>query len=354
MMHERRPVPSVFARDQAPLHDSVPWVMTMRMGVDIGGTFTDLLLVNDRSGQIIIEKVLTTYPDPSDGVMTAVEQAIAHAGASLGDVEVLVHGTTLAINTLIERTGSQTALFATQGHRDAIEIRREQRYDMYDVLLEAPEPLAPRHLRFDVEERVSADGEIVRPLNRDQVAQLLRRLEQRGIEALAICLLHSYRNPAHELAIAEIAKDAAPRLRLSLSSRVAPEIKEYERASTTLCNAYVQARVDSYLGRLERELGNAGFRGAFFLMQSSGGLIKTATARELPFGFSSRGRRAERSPRATSVASPARTGCCRSTWAAPRPSSRSSTTASRSSLPDSRWRASTGSPAGAGSPCGFR
>jgi len=256
--------------------------MTMRMGVDIGGTFTDLLLVDDRSGRITIEKVLTTYPDPSDGVMAAVGQAVAHAGASLKDVEVLVHGTTLAINTLIERTGSPTALFATQGHRDAIEIRREQRYDMYDVLLEAPEPLAPRHLRFDIEERVSADGEIIHPLNRDQVAQLLRRLEQRGIEALAICLLHSYRNPTHERAVAEIANAAAPRLRISLSSRVAPEIKEYERASTTLCNAYVQARVDSYLARLERELDTAGFRGAFFLMQSSGGLIKTATARELP------------------------------------------------------------------------
>jgi N-methylhydantoinase A len=257
-------------------------VMAVRMGVDIGGTFTDLLLVDDRSGQVTIEKSLTTYPDPSEGVMAVVAQATARAGASLADVEVLVHGTTLAINTLIERTGSRTALFATRGHRDAIEIRREQRYDMYDVLLEAPEPLAPRHLRFGIEERMTADGRVAVPLNREQVAQLLRRLEQRGIEALAVCLLHSYRNPVHESAIAEIAKDAAPALRVSLSSRVAPEIKEYERASTTLCNAYVQARVDGYLERLEGELGRAGFRGAFYLMQSSGGLLATATAREFP------------------------------------------------------------------------
>lgn len=256
--------------------------MAVRMGVDIGGTFTDLLLVDDRSGRVTIEKGLTTYPDPSEGVMAVVAQATAYAGASLGDVEVLVHGTTLAINTLIERTGSRTALFATRGHRDAIEIRREQRYDMYDVLLEAPEPLAPRHLRFDIEERVTADGLVAVPLNREQVAQLLRRLEQRGIEALAVCLLHSYRNAAHESEIADLAKDAAPELRVSLSSRVAPEIKEYERASTTLCNAYVQARVDGYLERLERELGRAGFRGAFYLMQSSGGLLSTATAREFP------------------------------------------------------------------------
>jgi len=256
--------------------------MAVRMGVDIGGTFTDLVLVDDRPGRVIIEKSLTTYPDPSEGVMAVVAQAMAHAGASLADVDVLVHGTTLAINTLIERTGSRTALFATGGHRDAIEIRREQRYDMYDVLLEAPEPLAPRHLRFDIEERVTADGQVARPLNREQVAQLLRRLEQRGVEALAVCLLHSYRNPVHELAIADIAKDAAPALRVSLSSQVAPEIKEYERASTTLCNAYVQERVDRYLDRLERELTRAGFRGAFYLMQSTGGLLGTAIARRFP------------------------------------------------------------------------
>jgi N-methylhydantoinase A len=254
----------------------------MRMGVDIGGTFTDLLLVDDASGRIAVEKVLTTSPDPSVGVMTAVEQAVRNSGSPLGNVDVLVHGTTLAINTVIERTGTLTALFATRGHRDAIEIRREQRYDMYDVLLEMPEPLAPRHLRFDIEERITAEGEVILPLDRRQVANLLRRLAERGVQALGVCLLHSYRNPVHELAIADIAKEAAPTLQVSLSSRVAPEIKEYERTSTTLCNAYVQARVDSYLGRLERELEGGGFRGAFFLMQSSGGLIKSGTAREFP------------------------------------------------------------------------
>ena len=254
----------------------------MRMGVDIGGTVTDLLLVNDRTGRTAVQKVLTTYPDPSAGVMAAVQGAIRDTGSSLADVEVLVHGTTLAINTIIERTGSLTALFATSGHRDAIEIRREQRYDMYDVLLEAPEPLAPRHLRFDIDERIAADGTVIRAVDRPQVARLIRRLAQRGVESLAVCLLHGYRNAAHELAVAEIARDEAPALRISLSSRVAPEIKEYERASTTLCNAYVQARVDSYLDRLEQELEGAGFRGAFFLMQSSGGLIETGPAREFP------------------------------------------------------------------------
>src|SRR5579871_772252 len=252
------------------------------MGVDIGGTFTDLLLVDDRAKRIVNEKGLTTYPDPTEGVMAVVLQATKRAEMPLGDIEVLVHGTTLAINTLIERTGSSTALFATRGHRDAIEIRREQRYDMYDVLLEAPDPLAPRYLRFDIEERMTADGEVAVPLDREQVAGLLRRLEQRGVQALAVCLLHSYRNPAHELAIADIARDAAPALRISLSSRVAPEIKEYERASTTLCNAYVQAKVDDNLTRLERELVRSGFRGAFYLMQSSGGLVTTATARQFP------------------------------------------------------------------------
>ncbi len=252
------------------------------MGVDIGGTFTDLLLVDDRAKRMVIERGLTTYPDPTEGVMGVVLRATERAEVPLRDVEVLVHGTTLAINTLIERTGAPTALFATRGHRDAVEIRREQRYDMYDVLLEAPEPLAPRYLRFDIEERMTAEGEVAVPLNREQVARLLRRLQQRGVQALAVCLLHSYRNPAHELAIADIARDAAPDLRVSLSSRVAPEIKEYERASTTLCNAYVQAKVDEYLTRLEHELVRSGFRGAFYLMQSSGGLVTTATARQFP------------------------------------------------------------------------
>jgi N-methylhydantoinase A len=254
----------------------------MRMGVDIGGTFTDLLLVDDRSGRITVEKVLTTSPDPSDGVMAAVEQAMRNTASSLGDVQVLVHGTTLAINTIIERKGARTALFATRGHRDAIEIRREQRYDMYDILLEAPEPLAPRHLRFDIDERITADGEVVLPLNHAQVTQLIRRLGQRGVDCLAVCLLHSYRYAAHETAVADIARDVAPNLRLSLSSRVAPEIKEYERTSTTLCNAYVQPRVESYLSHLEQNLEREGFRGAFVLMQSSGGLIKTDTARVFP------------------------------------------------------------------------
>jgi N-methylhydantoinase A len=254
----------------------------VRLGVDIGGTFTDLLLVDEDTGTTQIVKVLTTSADPSQGVMAAVAQAVEASGKALGEVEILVHGTTLATNTVIERKGSPTALLATQGHRDAVEMRREHRYAMYDVLLEMPAPLAPRYLRFGIEERISAAGDVVQPLNRKQLVQLVRRLAARGVEALAVCFLHSYRNPAHELEVKAIAEAVAPELHISLSSQVAPEIKEFERTSTTLCNAYVHSRVDEYLGQLEAQLQAAGFHGSFFLMQSSGGLCSTEVARQFP------------------------------------------------------------------------
>lgn len=254
----------------------------MRLGVDIGGTFTDLLLVDEDTGTTQIVKVLTTSADPAQGVMAAVAQAVEASDKPLGEVDILVHGTTLVTNTVIERKGSRTALLATRGHRDAVEIRREHRYAMYDVLLEMPEPLAPRYLRFGIEERTAASGRVVRPLNREQVAQLIRRLAARGVEALAVCFLHSYRNPNHELEVKAIAAEVAPGLHVSLSSEVAPEIKEFERASTALCNAYVHSRVDEYLGELEAQLRAVGFDGSFFLMQSNGGLCSTQIARQYP------------------------------------------------------------------------
>ncbi|HBY95144.1 MAG TPA: methylhydantoinase, partial [Chloroflexi bacterium] len=254
----------------------------MRLGIDIGGTFTDLLLVDDETGGVRIVKVLTTPADPSRGVVEAVDRALAEPNRALSEVSVLVHGTTLITNTIIERKGARTALLATEGHRDAVEIRREHRYEMYDVLVEMPKPLVPRHLRFGIDERISPQGEVLRPLDREQVERLVRRLQERGIEAIAVSFLHSYRNPVHELAVKEIVARVAPDLYVSLSSQVAPEIKEFERTSTTLCNAYVQARVEEYLGRLEDDLRERTFDGSFFLMQSSGGLCSTETARNFP------------------------------------------------------------------------
>ncbi|MCZ7569769.1 MAG: hydantoinase/oxoprolinase family protein [Ardenticatenaceae bacterium] len=254
----------------------------MRLGIDIGGTFTDLLLVDDETGGVRIVKVLTTPADPSRGVVEAVDRALAEPNRALSEVSVLVHGTTLITNTIIERKGARTALLATEGHRDAVEIRREHRYEMYDVLVEMPKPLVPRHLRFGIDERISPQGEVLRPLDREQVERLVRRLQERGIEAIGVSFLHSYRNPVHELAVKEIVARVAPDLYVSLSSQVAPEIKEFERTSTTLCNAYVQARVEEYLGRLEDDLRERTFDGSFFLMQSSGGLCSTETARNFP------------------------------------------------------------------------
>jgi N-methylhydantoinase A len=254
----------------------------MRLAVDIGGTFTDLLLVDDPAGEIWIEKVLTTYPDPSEGFLKAVERALSASGQPLSSVDILVHGTTLGINAIIERKGSLTALLTTEGFRDSVALRREQRYVMYDLLLELPEPLALRNLRFGIRERITAQGEVLLPLDREQVARLLSRLAARGVEAVAVCFLHSYRNPAHETAVAEIAAEVAPQLHVSLSSWVNPEMKEYERASTTLCNAYLQEKMADYIGNIETSLAGRGFAGAFFVMQSSGGLTSSATARELP------------------------------------------------------------------------
>lgn len=254
----------------------------MRLGVDIGGTFTDLLLIDETTGHTEIVKVLTTPDEPSDAVMLAVSQAFERANKPIEEVDVVVHGTTLATNTIIERKGALTALLATQGHQDTVEIRREHRYVMYDVLVEAPKSLAPRHLRFGIDERLSADGKVLNSLNRDEAERLLSRLEARGIQAIAVSFLHSYRNPIHELAIREIAEKVAPSVNVTLSSEVAPEIKEFERTSTTLCNAYIVARVDAYLGHLEARFQEQGFKGAFFMMQSSGGLCSVDVARAFP------------------------------------------------------------------------
>jgi len=253
-----------------------------RVGVDIGGTFTDLIVVHEETGAFAVGKVLTTPADPSQAVETVLVETLAQAGLDLAAVRDLVHGTTLVTNAVIERKGARTVLLTTQGFRDSIEIGRENRYDLYDLMLEQPRPLVPRYLRFDVPQRTLADGSTLLALDEMYVERLARELAESGIEAVAIVFLHSFANPTAERAAQTAVQRVAPHLRVAISSDVVPEIREFERASTTIANVYVQERVARYLRELEARLQRLGFDGNFFLMLSSGGIATVETAVRFP------------------------------------------------------------------------
>ena len=257
--------------------------MSARIGVDIGGTFTDLVLVSDDGAVFEIAKVLTSSPLPHEAVVEGIRRVVAAADLTPGRVSQVIHGTTLLTNALIERRGSKTALITTRGFRDAVEIGREHRYDMYDLFMERPAALAPRALRFEVDERALADGTVVRAVDRREVLRIIEVLRSEGVEAVAVCLLHSYRNPAHERTVGDVIREHAPDLACSLSSEVVSEIREYERTSTTLANVYVQRLAGRYMARLSDELERLGLGGArLFIMQSNGGLCAVDTAVRFP------------------------------------------------------------------------
>ena len=253
-----------------------------RVGVDIGGTFTDLILVDDETGQLTVGKVLTTPADPSRAVADVLREATERTRTHPEQLQHVIHGTTLVTNAIIERKGARTALLTTKGFRDAYEIAREHRYDLYDLFLEMPKPLVPRYLRLEVDERVHADGAVARGPDPDQVARLVAELRDKDIEAIAICFLHSYANPAHEQLVGAIVGEVAPGVRVSLSSEVVPEIREYERTSTTVANVYVQGLVERYLNELVTRLHDLGIAGELFLMLSSGGISTVETATRFP------------------------------------------------------------------------
>jgi 5-oxoprolinase (ATP-hydrolysing)/N-methylhydantoinase A len=252
------------------------------VGLDIGGTFTDLVLLDESTGRLRLHKILTTPDDPARAALAGLVELCAAAGVDLRDATALVHGTTLVTNAIIERRGARTALLTTRGFRDNLEMGKEQRYDIYDLFLQFPDPLVPRRDRLEIDERTAADGEVLVALDQAQVRHAATRLAAAGIEAVAIVFLHSYRNPANEQAALAVLREAAPGLAASLSNQVSPEIREYERASTTVCNAYVQPLLDRYIGRLETTLTERGFRGRFTLMQSTGGAASPETARRFP------------------------------------------------------------------------
>lgn len=253
----------------------------LRAGVDIGGTFTDLC-VADGDHVVAVGKTLTTPHDPSQGVETVLAETLERLGLAFADVQLVVHGTTLVTNAIIERKGSRTALLTTQGFRDAIEIGRERRYELYDLMVELPRPLVPRHLRFDVPERMLADGTVAVSLDERFVELLARELAEADVEAVAVSFLHSFTNPEHERRARDAVLRAAPGMRVSLSSEVAPEIREYERTSTTVANVYVQALIDRYLTDLRGRLDALGFGGSLYVMLSSGGIATVETACRFP------------------------------------------------------------------------
>jgi len=253
-----------------------------RLGCDIGGTFTDFVLLNDRTGVITINKCLTTPSDPSDAVEQGIRQLERMAPGFVEDLDEVIHGTTLVINSIIERKGARTGLITTKGFRDVLELGREIRYAPYDVFAEFPKPLIPRRFRLEVDERVRSDGTVIRPLDRAEAQDVVRRLIALGVESIAVCLLNSFENPAHELMIKEIIAEEAPDLSVSISYEVLPQIREYERTSTTVTNAYVKPLTGRYLSRLSGRLQSIGFEGRLFIMLSSGGITSIDTAAEFP------------------------------------------------------------------------
>jgi len=253
-----------------------------RVGIDIGGTFTDLVLIDDASGERAIGKVLTTPDDPSEAVEDGLRGLLQREGVDASRLKTIIHGTTLVTNALIERRGAPTALLTTEGFRDAVAIGTEHRYDMYDIFLEKPEPLVPRNLRYGIRERTLDDGSVLRELDEEQVRSVAAEIVERGIGAVAVSFLHGFRNPGHERRVAEILAEEAPGVAVSLSSEVSPEIREYERTSTTIANVYVRPLVERYLRSLEERLRRLGFGGSFYVMLSNGGTASVETACRFP------------------------------------------------------------------------
>ena len=253
-----------------------------RLGCDIGGTFTDFVLVNDTTGEFHINKCLTTPGDPSDAVEQGILEMLERTPGFMPGIAEIIHGTTLVINAIIERKGAKTGLITTRGFRDVLELGRELRYDAYDIFAEYPLPLVPRSLRHEVTERIASDGRVIRALDETEARTVLKTLVDLGIESLAVCLINAYENPIHEKQLKGLVAREAPDLSLSTSFEVLPQIREYERTCTTATNAYVKPITARYLAKLSSRLKSLGFDGRLFIMLSSGGITSVETAREFP------------------------------------------------------------------------
>ena len=254
----------------------------LSLGIDIGGTFTDLVVYEHASTRFHAHKELTTPNDPSAGVIAGVRALFQAVHLDYRDVERVVHATTLFTNALIERRGAPTALITTTGFRDILELRRENKYELYDLFIELPRPLARRALRAEVTERILADGSVEIPLDEAQLIERARAFVSEGVESIAIVFLHAYANPVHERRAAELIARALPSLHVSLSSDVAPQIREYERTSTTLTNAYIKPLAERYLDSLSSKLADIGIGAPLFMMLSNGGLTHVQESKRVP------------------------------------------------------------------------
>ncbi|NQU63923.1 MAG: hydantoinase/oxoprolinase family protein, partial [SAR324 cluster bacterium] len=253
-----------------------------RLGCDIGGTFTDFVLLNEKTGEFEIYKCLTTPADPSEAVEQGISQLLERVPNFVLNLEEIIHGTTLVINAIIERKGALTGLITTKGFRDVLELGREIRYDAYNIFAEYPAPLVDRNFRLEVEERIASDGRILVELNEKATERVIDEIIDTGIESLAICLINSYENPIHEKKIRDMVAKKAPNLFLATTYEVLPQIREFERTCTTVTNAYVKPITGKYLDKLSARLKALGFKGHLFIMLSSGGITSAETAREFP------------------------------------------------------------------------
>lgn len=253
---------------------------SVRLGVDIGGTFTDVVLEKD--GASFSTKVLTTYIAPENAIIDGMGQVCAKAGVTPAQIDQIIHGTTLATNALIERRGAKTAFITTTGFRDVIEMRTESRFEQYDLNLTLPEPLLARQMRYTVTERVDAKGNILIPLDRAEVEDVVAMIKTAGYESVAVGLLHSYLNDTHEKMVRDVLAEMMPEAMISISSEVSPQMREYERFNTVVANAYIKPLMKSYLGRLEGRLRDEGADCPIFLMHSGGGIISLESAADFP------------------------------------------------------------------------
>ena len=253
-----------------------------RIGVDIGGTFTDLVMMDDQSGALRVVKLSSTPHDPSVAFIEILKRVLRESKEPPASVGYLVHGTTVATNTIIEEKGAKAALLTTDGFRDVLEIARQIRPRLYDLFCEKPRPLVPRQLCRGIPERLNFAGEVQQPLSEEALQKVVAELADEGIESIAVCLLHSYKNPAHEHRIEQILSELLPEVSVSLSSELCPEMREYFRASTTVINAILMPVVGRYLERLQSRLAEVGMEAGLHLMTSAGGTVSAEVAASQP------------------------------------------------------------------------
>ncbi len=255
---------------------------SMRIGIDIGGTFTDFTVVDDATGEITVEKLLTSHDAPEITSLAGIDALAARQPSLLANTSAVIHATTLVTNTILERKGARTALLTTEGFRDILELAREVRYDVFDMFIQLPKPIVPRPLRLGIRERVLADGSVLIPLHEEDVRAAAAQFRAAKVEAVAVAFLHSYRTPDHERRAAEILREELPGIAISMLHEVHPEPREYERSSSTAIDAYVKAVVATYLDRMQDGLASRGYQKSLFVMLSNGGTATVATAKRVP------------------------------------------------------------------------